>query len=180
MIFLHKHNNYKCIYPLRYVFICNICTWKQHMVMYLCEAPETNVWLTTAVCLFQEYQGRTHGLCPMYAAGNSQFWEEWRSSGFPFWFVSSLHSLPPLSQSLLFPIVLHGNSACGCGMYNVQYILQMWIIVEIRQMKYIFQNYLVIYELQYVTPWFRNTQHSMKCLHINLGSHSWKKWKLEK
>ena len=134
--------------------------------MYVWEAPESNVWLTAAVCTFQEYQGCTHGLCPLYTAENSQFWKEWGISGFPFWFVSSQHVLPPFSLLLLFPVVLHGNCACGSGVYKVQSILQMWITLEIWRMKTIFQNYLVICKLECVMPWFRNIEHSMKCLHM--------------
>ena len=136
------------------------------MLRYVYEAPETNEWLTTSVCIFQEYQVTTHGLCPLYAAGNSQFWEEWRSSGFPFWFVSSRPFLPPFSQLLLFPIMLHGNCACGSGVYKVQSIIQTWIIVEIRKMKTVFQNCHVIYQLECVMPWCRNTEHSVKCLNM--------------
>ena len=59
---------------------------------------------------------------------------------------------------------MHGNSACVSGVYKVRSILQMWIIMEIRQMKTIFQNYLVISELECVMRWFRNTEHSVMCL----------------
>ena len=43
---LYKHRKYKYIYSLRYELICIIYTWKWHLVMYVWEDPETNVWLT--------------------------------------------------------------------------------------------------------------------------------------
>jgi len=38
--------------------------------------------------------------------------------------------------------------------------------MEIKQMKTLFQNYLVICELQCVLLWFRNKENSMKYLRI--------------
>ena len=46
---------------------------------------------------------------------------------------------------------------------------------------WIFQNYLVVYVLECVMPWFTNTEHSMKCLHVfilALTPNKIKTWKV--
>jgi hypothetical protein len=86
-----------------------------------------------------------------------------------FWFLILICVLSALLATILKVAALPDHAACMetlhvSGVYKVRSILQMWIIMEIRQMKTIFQNYLVISELECVMRWFRNTEHSVMCL----------------